>query len=461
MKTSSSVYLFCAILSLVLYHLAPEQPSELFQVVCVLLFLAQSYFVVRSDIRKYGILNFNILFLFSFFMVTYAFPLFLIGTTMENKEGIEAYIDFNVSCKCSALCTFAISIYFWAYKMYRKKMVDFSTLVNKFGTLSINIFFFLISIILYYATITHLQEDGGVAVHSGYWYSLYLACLPLCLVLNCRKYQVRNLSQYVLRNILILIPAFILFFLYFIIGDRGLIIVSGVMMAATYSVMVKRIRPTFLIVGIIVGSLLMYAVRETRSSEASLSSGNTSGFVRGVEGSLSDASAISIFADLTGIHRELYIGYDYVRHYGLIEPGQIAIVPFYPIPLLPNVLSQALFGKSMNDIKPGMVLNDFMSYTGHGHFGIHCVIDVYMRWGLLGVVFFFYLWGYIVASITKYQKKNLMGVVLYIVLIASAISMPRQPLVDILRTYAYVIILAWLSGLLGGKQQRLSIKKFV
>lgn len=437
-----------------LYYYAPEHPSELFQVVCVLLFLAQSYFIVRSDIRKYGILNFNILFLFSFFLVTYAFPLFMIGTAMANREGIEAYINFNVSCKCSALCTFAISIYLGAYKMHRKKMLDLSALVNRLGTIPANIFFFLITIFLYDATIGHLFVDGGVAVHSGYWYSLYLACLPLCLVLNCRKYHVRSFAQYVLRNILILIPAFMLMFLYFIIGDRGLIIVSGVIIAATYSVMVKRIRPALLLTGIVVGSVLMFALRETRSSEVSLSSGNTSGFVKSVEGSLSDATALSIFADLTGIHRELYIGYDYAKHYGLIEPGQIAIVPFYPFPLIPNLLSQTFFNKTMDDLKPGMVLNEYMSYSGHGHFGIHCVIDVYMRWGIFGIVFFFYILGYVVAAISKYQNKNILCLVLYIVLIASAISMPRQPPVDLLRTYAYVIILAWLSGLFPGNKQK-------
>lgn len=445
-------YLFCAIFSLLLFFLAPKQPDGWFQIICVALFLSQSFFIVRSDVRKYGILNFNILFLFSFFLVSYAFPLFLLGTTISNREGIEAYIDFDVSCKCSALCTFAISVYFFTYKRHEKTNLDFSGLVKTISGGALYVIYYVIVFFLYNSSITHLQDDGGVQVHSGIWYSLYLACLPLCLVKNCQKYHVDGLFQYFFKNIFILVPASLLIILYFIIGDRGLIIVSGIIIVAVYSIMVRHIRPVLLFVGIIVGSTLMYAVRETRSSESSLSSGNSSRFVQDASGAVSGASVLSVFSDLTGIHRELYIGYDYVDHHGLIEPAQIVIVPFYPFPLIPNVLSQALFGKTMDQIKPGMVLNEYMLYSGHGHFGTHCVIDVYMRWGVIGVLLFFYLWGYVVASISRHQRKNQLAIVMYVVLIASAVSLPRQPLVDILRTYSYVIFLAWISGLFQRKE---------
>ena len=196
----------------------------------------------------------------------------------------------------------------------------------------------------------------------------------------------------------------------------------------------------------------MFAIRETRNTDASLSSGNAIAFFESADETVSSASAISFFSDLTGIHRELYFGYEYYEHYGFVEPMQWVIVTFYPIPLVPNIISQSLFGKTMDEIKPAVILNEYVEYTGHGHFGVHCVIDVFLRWGIIGVIVVFYLWGYIVASLTRSRSKNILGISLYVILLASAIRIPRAPILDMLRTFSYVIILAWVSSLFTKKR---------
>ena len=95
------------------------------------------------------------------------------------------------------------------------------------------------------------------------------------------------------------------------------------------TIMVKRIHPSLFLIGIIVGSMLMYAVRETRTTDSALSTGSTGSFVDDAGNSLEAASILTVFSDLTGIHRELYLGYKYVEINGLVEPAQIIIVPFY------------------------------------------------------------------------------------------------------------------------------------
>lgn len=442
-------------MSLGLYYIAPNQVDYFFQIICFLIFLVQAIIIIREDIRKEGLLNFNLIFLFSFFLVTYAFPLFLMGVTMIQREGIEAYIDFRVSSKCSALCTFAISIYFWSYKRKRKKIYDFSKIVKSYRIGIINFVYYVLFAILLYITVNYMRNIGGIAVESGFWSSLFLACLPLCLIYNTKKHNVKTLGQFLYRNRLIIIMALLLMILYFIIGDRGLVIVSVIVIVAVYSILVKRVSPVLFLAGIIVGSVLMYIVRETRATESALSTGNTSAFIQDAEGSINASSTLAVFSDLTGIHRELYIGYDYVEKNGLLEPQQVVIVPFYPFPLIPGILSNAMFGKTMDDLKPGNALNRYMAYSGHGHFGIHCVIDVYMRWGLLGVIAAFYLWGYVVASIYKSRNRNILGIALFVTLLASAISIPRQPILDMLRIFSYVILLVWVASLFAKSTQRI------
>lgn len=439
----SSFFFICIIVSFILFYFAPNYNDTFYNVLCFLVFAIQSYFVLRDDIRNEGILNVNVLFIFSFFLVSYAFPIFILRTAQNLREGVDAIIDFSVSCKCSALCTLASSCYFFAYKRSYKNLFDFSSVVKSNQWELINLFYYILFLVMLYQTLVFMRTYSDVSIDTGIWNALYLASLPLSLIYNCNRKHVRNIKQYVSANFGVLTTALLLMSLFFIIGDRGLVIIAGITLVAVYSVMVKRIRPVLFVLGIIVGSLLMFVVRETRTSEASLRSGDNTAFVNSANDALSGAGVLTIFSDLTNIHRELYIGYDYYEHVGLIEPRQWLIVPFYPLPVVPNMMSQAMFGKSMNEIKPGVILNDYVAYTGHGHFGIHCVIDIFMRWGIVGVFIFFYLWGYIVKSLAVTKSKNYIGMALYIILLASAIRIPRAPILDMLRVFAYVIFLAW------------------
>lgn len=447
MRGNSTLYFISTLVSLGLYFFAPNQVDYDFLIICFLLFLLQAVFVLKEDIRKEGLMTYNVIFLFSFFLVTYAFPLFMMGTTMLTQEGIEAYIDFSVSSKCTALCTFAISSYFLAYKNKKATKFSFSNFVRSDDYRYINLICLLLAIVLLIYTHNYMEGKGGVSVDAGIWYTLYLASLPICLIYNCRRRRPKNLGQFFLANSYILILSFILIVYYFILGDRGLVIVSGVIVAGVYSALVKKLNATLLVVAVIVGSLLMYTIRVTRGSDNSLISGNAtaSSVVSETRGSLEGGGFLNIFADLTGIHRELYIGYDYVINNGLLYPTQFFIVPFIPLPAVPNLLSNIAYGKDIAEIKPGMVLNDYMAYSGHGHFGIHCVIDIFMRWGIIGTFLVFYIWGYVVASLSRSKLQNNLGMAMYIIILAYAIYTPRGSILDIIKILSYVIIVAYIT----------------
>lgn len=445
---SSILYIICAIISLLLYIYAPYRIDGIFQMVCLILFAVQSFTVLKEDISRDGLMSFNVLFLSSFFLVTYAFPLFMMSDVLISREGVEGFIDFKVSCKCSALCTLAISIYFWAYKQHRRKTPDFSSFFkdSRINTTIIYLLYYIFSIGMLYETIDYITTIGGINIDTGLWGAFFRASFPLCLIYNCKTHKIKSFYHFLGSNIYVLIPALILMTIYFVIGDRGFIITSGIVIVSVYSIMVKKIRSSYFIIGILAGVILMYTIRLTRSSDDSLASGNTSGFIKETEGVLHDFDLLAIFSDLTDIHRELYIGYEYVEQNGFVEPGQIILVPFYPLPAVPSFLSDALFGKTIQDIHPGMVLNRYMSYSGYGHFGIHCVIDLFMRWGIWGVVAFFYLWGYVVSCFTKSRKHNCLGIAFYVILISSAVYVPRAPILDIIRVFVFSAFLAWITS---------------
>lgn len=100
-----------SIFSFILYYCAPSQYSFEFSVVCLVIFLINSYQLIRNDSKKIGVINFNTIFLVSFFLCSYAFPVFLlpigeIGYFYETTvTGLEEY-TIN---KTTALNTFPIN----------------------------------------------------------------------------------------------------------------------------------------------------------------------------------------------------------------------------------------------------------------------------------------------------------------------------------------------------------------
>ena len=453
MKKYILLHSLCLFVSLVLYYKAPNEVEFLFNLACFAVFLIQAIIILREEVHKDGILNFNMLFLFSFFFVTYAFPLLIWGTPLFESEGIQAYIDYNVACKCTALCTVAVSAYFLSYHLYRNKSYSFGRFRQMKGLFLVNTIYFIAFLGILYKTIRYISSGGGIAVDVGQWYNIYMASLPLSLMFNTERCNAQTFSQFLAGNKVTLLLASILMILFFILGDRGLVIISAVIIVGIYYYKVQRIKTRVIVLGVLIGSLLMFASKVTRTTEVSLSSGDAKAFVDASRESFRGTSFIIFFSDLTQIHRELYIGYEYHERMGLLEPKQFVIIPFYPFPVVPSLMSRALFGKDINDIKPGVTLNNYMAYAGHSHFGIHCVIDVFMRYGLLGVVLIFFLWGYLVAIICKSRDRSVIGFAMFIILLASAIRLPRAPLLDITRIFFWMFIVVWISGILSSQKK--------
>lgn len=448
-------FIICFIASVFMYIWAPQQIDFSYTVFSVLLFLIQSFWILKDDIKKDGLLFFNALFLLSYFFVSYAFPLFVLGTPLQSFfVGIFDYIDYNVSTRCSALCTMAISAYFVAYESQRYHKIDFSKWIKTKSLNGLKPIYLLTFVVLLVKTIIYMRDTGGIAVDSGFWELLYEVTFCIYLGYNCSKHQCRTLKEYIKINKLPLYTCLFIMLVYFVIGDRGIIITCGVIMVGVYWYSVKRIKTWLLLLGMVVGVFLMFVLQVTRKSDASLGSGNTSGFVTEAETALAETSSpIMMFSDFLIIHRELYLGYEYYQKNGVSYPSQIFILPFYPLPFFPTLLSEIAYGKTMNEIKPGVLLNNYIAYTGYGHLGIHCVSDLLMRFGYIGLILFFYLWGYVVARVSASKGTGILGYSLFVILLSQAIYVPRAPILDQIKILTDVFIVLWVASVLFKKNR--------
>lgn len=450
-------FLIIAAISFVFYIIAPAHYNQLFCIMCLLLFLPQTYIIIKNDIKYINLLNFNLLFLFSFFACTYVFPVFLIG----NKSIIGEILSNRMSSydtinRSVALCTFAISIYNISYvifRRYNKKnilrgggSVEARTLFKNSKLFAI---FASLGILLVTYNFMNTVHDVNIEVTDApYLFQLFYYITPIYFVSSAIYLQKEmggslTIREYIRNNLTIIVVLLITSVLFLIIGDRAPIMSIGITFLSTIALFVKKLKPITLVGLFFVGIILMYALRETRTGSSSLSSGGFGAFVEASQSSLADnTSAWDVLSDLVVINYELNAGMDYIDHYGHLNPTANAIIFISsPLPFVPSLLTHALYGKEPKEVSSGFTISQYTETAA----GNHCVIDVYMPYGIIGIVLFFFLLGLLVAKVTNgVDEKKLFAQIFYIYLLSIAIFVARNSIGNLYRSLVLSFIVYYI-----------------
>ncbi len=441
------------ILSLLLYLFAPSAYSWGFCTVCFTFFLLIAIFLIKEDNKYVNSINFNLLFLLSFFLCSYAFPVFIYGTSSI----IEAHILNHISSMgtfnhTSALCTFAISCYALGYILNRKTK-SFYRATSEYQFKDIvaikngsKFLYFVTCVISIFVLIRFLRiSSAGIEVEEApFTFQLMTILLSIGLVISTRYFKVKggfptSIFQFFKQNLFYIIPAAIVLGLFFYIGDRLYIMVIALVVLTTYSLCVKRISYKKLILIGFIGVLVMFALRVTRTnSELSIRGAGVNAFIESTKNTSQNTSTFwDYFSDLTGISMELNAGYEYSQTHDLYYPGRIFVSLLAPFPLLPSMASETFFGVSTNQLSPGYAIATYTST----HAGSHCVIDAYMSYGLIGVCLLFLILGLFVGFVTNHVKTNVMYDVLYICLITNVVFATRGSLFFLIRPICWTCVL--------------------
>ena len=191
---------------------------------------------------------------------------------------------------------------------------------------------------------------------------------------------------------------------------------------------------------------LLFFVRQTRAGDESLASGNISSAQ--IENTFKmENGTLYLFADLFYISRELNFGYEYAQKRELFHPEKILIVPLHPIPILPSVVSQMLFGKTPAEMDTGAELNASVgnAYDVETHFGNHPAGDLLMSFGLVGLIIISYLFGEIVSFFERNKYSNLYTACGIIALMSWSLYLPRTSILSIVRPLGYIYIFGYIA----------------
>lgn len=279
--------------------------------------------------------------------------------------------------------------------------------------------------------------------------SLFQILFGVVLLLGTTKWTVSKLSSYVKSNFTFLSLCVIMMLVFTYIGDRGLILSCGLIILFVYNAYVKRMRLWTILGFLLVGVVFMFTIRQTRNTNSLASSSSVSSYVTNasdiIDRSIIEYGPWYFLADLTNIYQELCVGYEYSEKHDLLYPGeQILMTIAYPFPFLPTIVASA-FNKTTSDYVPGSALNRYVSDTIEAHYGSHCVIDIYITWGLLGVLLIFYLFGSFVGRVYNNLYDNVFYAAIYVLLMSYAIYIPRNRVVSLIRPILYTVLFVWLN----------------
>ncbi len=434
------------VISVGLFCFAPQNYSFIFCSLCLGVFLLGAYFVLHKDIHRMGLLNFNMLFLLSFFLCSYAFPVFMYPTGFTGIVGV--LVDDTLINVCTAMCTVAGSCYFLGYdnKKIKFKQAVKTDYPSKSFRNTAGILFYIFLVFISVVLVGFIRTEHEVSIEvtaTPFAFLLFEICLAILLVVNSYYVGSKTFLKFYNINKVPLIASLIVILVFLFIGDRKPIIEIGIIIITSLSLFYKKIKSRYLLVLLFVAAALMAMIGLTRTSSSSIREGGLSSFVEANREVIGDESTTvwSFFSDLTERYEELYQGYEYVGSYGNQYPLRIIPLLLSPLPLAPNVASELIYDKPLFETAPGAIIGRFWDV----HAGTHCVVDIYVPWGLLGVIILFLLFGRLISYITQYRDCNIYYKTIYIIVVSQAVFMPRGSLFDIYRPIVWAVFIIYFS----------------
>lgn len=428
--------------SLAMYVFAPDEFNYNFCLVSSCLYLLIGIDSIFQYKNKTGWLNFSVLFTFFLFVTSFLIPLVL------YSDGAYTFFSSYI-CKATSLCSLALCAYYMGRRMplsksdIRKRNFRVTrSMVTICNVLTIGM---MILYLISFRSFLSLSDSSSNDIQDRYWVTLLFSVPTLSLLLSTvyNRETIFGLRTFVSKNMVSLISITIAIISSLYIGDRTIPLYLSFCILFVYIMFIKPIRPIIFLSLVLSAGLLFYIVGQTRKGDNSIREAGIAG-VLSYESS--ENNFIDYFADFYPSSEASYLFVQWRENRGeqLYYPGKFFIYLVSPIPFLPSFLAKAFYGVPFSQLSSGYLSTaQYNKYIRsiNGGIGTHAVGDIYVSWGLLGVIALFYLLGVVVGSSFKSCQINIFSTIVYMSLFADAIYMARASLFDCYRTIVFQILL--------------------
>lgn len=438
---------FLFLVSVLIYILSPYYYEEIIIWADLIIFISGTLYIFINAKEKFNILSFNVIFLLSFFFCTYSYALFVIGAGVEFSMTIFNFVNFDYITKAISLSTIAITSYFLSYSYLKRNRRTQIPIIDCFNASKLKLLGNIRSLLFICVVINYFYfiAKGGSSfsiTSAPFLPELYKEFLIVYLIINSYNYKLVKFRLYdiLMHNKRSVIESIILCILYIIGGDRGFPISIVFIFLGVYSFFYYRIKIIQFSLITIIGVVILFALRVTRGSENSLSEGGIMAVTSTTKDAISGQSVILLFSDLMGTSVEMCLGYEYVQEQGLTTPSKIFLIPLQPFPFLPSIAGELMYGKVPYELSAGYILNDYIgrSIGYNSSLGNHVVIDIYMHWGIIGVILSFFILGRCISYLEHNKYTTLFIASSYIFLLSFALYLPRDSMFTLLRPIVFI-----------------------
>lgn len=424
------------IISIFIYCFAPSTNNHQFNIYCFVQYIISILYYFKSC-KKNNYFDFDVIFLFAYAFVMFVYPVF-IHSSGETFHYIFSYnFDYDLIPKGTALALVGSQAYLLGAiisdRIHSIPLVKFryiSSLNFSILILYIAIFIFVaLGGITMFSNLYSAQE-----VDSGIPYYILLLIPSLFIVslaFNINNSLLHNKFGITTVNVWIIGIAFLFCAVMLSVGSRTVplqIILAyiGIISTIKYKISLKLMLPI-----IAIGALLLSYVQIQRSG-IDINAKTTYSFAE-------------VFLDLIINNRNTYVALEYVDREGFTFGKSMLAVLLAPIPFLQRVIL-VVFNIWHLDIASSLIITKYTFGDNSNNWplglGTNVIADLYMSFGLVGVIWGMLILGYAVNYYRQKAKYDIYSMIVYMAFMSYSVYLVRSEFLFPLRLIVWSLVVA-------------------
>lgn len=401
--------------------------------------------------------RYDVLFLLSFSIVHFQFPLVAgLGYELSDPDFIwinKNVVNYGTWLSCIAICLWML--FYNLYIIFTKKiksnnLFSWSFNLKKLDLLilvSFSVFVTFVGKGFIQGNYSGAQDWGGIAI---YIYLILRAALLLRLIyfiysLSLNQFSLNSLISESFKSLIFIIPLSIYVFLFFIGGDRGIILDVSIIVLASIGIFIRSIRFIEFLGLFLIGAFIMTLLGLGRTSNVEKRDGGI------LEVGYSEFQSRDEFVlptdELAGSNRILFRAIDVVPDpYPYLNGFTMGLQVIGIFPFAGSFIITTL------DI-PEIFTSSSLFFTIVGQ-GVHrtwgegseLLGDIYINFGEIGILFIMPIFGLFISYVTNKAtyKSSIVIIILFLILTSNAIYINRDTILSPLKLLVYIFVIDWI-----------------
>ena len=427
-----------AIISLLLFLFAPQEYSYSYSLYCFIVFLLSTITMLLRNCKD-SFLRYEFIFIIAFFFTNYVYSLVYYPVnpyfSLFNLPYNEAYITKGLALSTVGGCLFNLGVYN-RKKIFMPQLMPLKTKCLAKPTIIMNVMLVLFIPSLFSMVLLgiYTTEYEHSLLNTVLMYVIYYYIFASFYNIDpeCKNKKKAIISEFGILP-LVLISTYVLLFL--LIGSRTVPMRIVFLVVVLYNIYIRKLSKKFTVVMIVIGMLVLAYIGMTREGESE-----------------EMTSLWDISSEMVINNRSLYVLMEYYDINGptfgrTMLMSILAIIPFMQSIFL------GVTGWHESDISSGNLVThlfykDIVEYDRIVGLGTNVIGDIYVAFGLIGVVIIMYLFGKIIRSMhekalinNRYYYKE---IVIYSLLFMNVVYMTHSTILGDLRCITWVLAIMYL-----------------